>query len=464
MKNTKETILKKHWWYDSFRWKQSEAIEELLNWNDVIYVAATWDWKSICFQIPAILKEWTTIVISPLKSLMKNQVDNLTEKWISATYINSDLTFEESKDRYLKLLNWEYHLLYISPEKFSSDSFKDSLSKIEGWINYFIVDEFDTIDEYGSSWFRPEYLELWKIKKELEEKIWKRIPVWVFTATATPKMQEKVIEILDMNNSKRFIWNLIWEHIKIDIRKYKTKDEKDSELYELLKKIKKENNWIAIIFCSTIKDVDWLYQQLNSLKFKVWKYNWKMSTVRKESNYKKFINNEIDFIVCTNAFWRWIDKSDIRNVIHYWIPWNISSYLQEIWRAGRDRKNSNAILFYSWKDIVTRKFILGYNTEAKNEFNELIELFENWNCILSNIKEKFWHSYDLKEKCNQCFICNPEFHFELNWNNDFSVKKIKRKTSKRKKTSSVKKTSSKYSKIKKSRKTKKRVSKKNKKN
>ena len=447
-------VLKKYWGYPSFRDNQEFAIEDLLKENDVVYIAKTWDWKSVCFQIPSIIKKGTAIIVSPLKALMKDQVKNLEKRNIRATYLNSDLEQEESKQRFINLLNWEYDLLYVSPEKLSNENFLDYLVKIPDWISYFIIDEFDSIDEYGNTGFRPEYLELGKIKSYLEEKTWKKIPVWVFTATATPKIRDFTIKILDLKAPKTYIGDLIGEHIKIDINKYKDKKEKDSYLYWYLKKIEKElkkESGSCIIFCSTRKTVDNLEKQLKLYKFKVAKYHAWMATSRKESSAKKFMENKVDFIVCTNAFWRGVDKPDIRYVIHYWIPWNITSYLQEIGRVGRDRKPSTATLLFSQKDVVTRRFISRLPSQQE-ELDKMLDIFNTENCYIKEIKEYFGREYE-KATCNQCSNCVPSLRVEVKKNEDFKVVKIKRKVTKKKKKSTMKKKSIKKKPVKKAKKT-----------
>jgi len=428
-------ILEKYWGYSSFRENQEEAINTLVKNKDLIYIAKTGDWKSICFQIPAILKEWTSLVISPLKALMKDQVKNLESKGINATYLNSDLTFDESKERFKKLMNWEYDLLYVSPEKLSSKDFQNHLTNIKWGINYFIIDEFDSIDEYWNSWFRPEYLELWEVRKYLEETLWQRIPVWIFTATATPKVREFTKEILDLDNPKISIGDLIWEHLLVDINKYKDKAEKDSYLYWYLKKIEtefKKKKASCIIFCTTRKTVDNLEKQLKLHKFSVAKYHAWMATSRKESSAKKFMENKVDFIICTNAFWRGVDKSDIRYVIHYWVPQNITSYLQEIWRAWRDRLDSNVILLYSQSDINVRRFLCRLPSQ-KEELQLMLDIFETEDCYIKRIKEYFDYDSNIN-KCSQCSNCLSEISISVKENENFKVVKVPRKKRKIKKT------------------------------
>ena len=425
----KNSILKKYWGYDSFRGNQSEAIEALIHKENIVYIAKTWDGKSICYQIPAMLAHWLTIIVSPLKSLMKDQVESLEKLWIPATFLNSDLDQEEYSTRFWKLMNWDYKMLYVSPEKLSWQKFINYLKEIPGWISYFIIDEFDTVDEYGSSWFRPEYLELGDLRDELEESQDDPITIWIFTATATKKIELLVTEMMNIEeNYELFRWLLIWDNLFFEVKKYENKDEKDNYLYTYLKEIDKrlgKNNGSWIIFCTTTKDVDNIYKLLKD-KFDITRYHWKMTSKMKDSSFKKLMTWKSKLIVCTNAFGRWVDKKNIRYILHYWIPWNISSYLQEIWRWWRDWWKYNAITLFSNQDIIKRRFLAWRNKEQNEELNNLVNLLENTEqCRVEKLHRYFWLSY--YEDCIQCDVCSTE-HFIKIWKiSEFTVKKAPRK-------------------------------------
>jgi len=425
-------ILKKYWGYEDFRWNQSDAIKTLLNWKNIVYIAKTGDWKSICYQIPAIIKDWLTIIVSPLKSLMKDQVESLEKLWVKATFLNSDLTSEESKFRFSNLMNWEYKMLYVSPEKLSWETFIDYLKEVPWGIDYFIIDEFDTVDEYGSSWFRPEYLNLWNIKDELQESQSKKITVWIFTATATAKVEWVVAEMMNIENDyKIYRGLLIWKNLKYEIKKYDSKEEKDKYLYSYIKEIDKQltiKNGTGIIFCTTTKDVDNLYKLLKD-KFEITRFHGKMTAKMKESSFNKFMNGKVKLIVCTNAFWRWVDKKNIRYILHYWIPGNISSYLQEIWRWWRDWSEYNAITLYSGQDINRRKFLASWKREQLKDLKILLEFLEDDKiCRTQRLHSYFWLDYKIW-KCKQCDICENEHFIKIDENKltNFKVKKIQRK-------------------------------------
>lgn len=443
-------ILEKYWGYEHFRWNQLEAISALLKWKNIVYIAKTGDWKSICYQIPAIMWKGLTIIVSPLKSLMKDQVESLERLWVSAIFLNSDLEEDEYKERFKGLMNWEYKMLYVSPEKLSNENFIEYLKEVPNWIDYFIIDEFDTVDEYWSSWFRPEYLQLWSLKNQLEENQDRKIVTWIFTATATKKVEELVTEMMWIEDDyKLFRWLLIWENLKYEIHSYEKKEDKDKNLYWYIEQIDKnlKKDWgSGIIFCTTTKDVDNIYKLLKD-KFKIARYHWQMNSKFKNSSFNKFMSWEVNLIVCTNAFWRGVDKKDIRYILHYWIPWNISSYLQEIWRGGRDWKDYSAITLYSWQDIWRRKFLSFWKSEQISELNNLLEFLENQDeCRTKELHKYFGLESD--NKCNQCDICRTDTLIELKSNlKDFKVKKIPRKKIKRRKV--TKKSTSSKKKVKK---------------
>jgi len=415
-------ILRKYWEHEEFRWNQKQAILDLILNKNIAYIEKTWWGKSIVYQIPAILKKGLTIVISPLKSLMKDQVENLQKRWIPSTYLNSDLDEQEKKERFIELMNWNYKLLYVSPERLAFDTFIDYLIQVPWGISYIILDEFDTVSEYGSTGFRPEFLQLWDVKRKLEDWTWKRIAVWIFTATAPQKTIETVIEMFWIENDIEFHkWKLVWDNLSIEVHKYTWTDEKSiyfhSYIAEISKKLKKEK-WIAIIFWSTIKDVDNIYKILQSNKYTAWKYHWKMTAKMKNSTYNKFIKDKIDFVVCTNAFWRGINKGNIRYILHYWTPWNISAYMQEIGRGWRDWWEYKAILLYSNKDINTRKFILRWNdnsSELLEEYDKFINFLENKNtCRIQLLHEYFWFDKkDIPWKCWKCDNCNISLNLKI---------------------------------------------------
>lgn len=463
--------LEKYWWFSEFRWNQYSAIHNLYSWEDVVYVAKTGDWKSICYQLPATLTDDLTIVISPLKSLMKDQVESLLRKGIQATYINSDLEYDEQITRLNKLRNGEYSLLYVSPEKMNVESFKTLLlEELKQNIAYFIIDEFDTVDEYGSSWFRPEYLTLWKLYQELQNNQEKKIVRWIFTATAPKKVIDYVTDLMWIKDYKYYQGLLIWDNLRYQVKHFEKDDMKTAYFFSLIeevnKRLKKEG-WAWVIFCSTTKDVDSIYSTLKDKTwFKIVRYHWQLNIRFKDSAFKKFMSWEANLVVCTNAFWRGVDKSNIRYIIHYWVPSNMSSYLQEIGRWWRDGLKYNAITLFSNRDINTRNFLLSWwlnSDERRREFDLLLDLLTLENGCRTKLLEEYFLGEVKTTKCNQCDLC-------LRWNNE--VEKVnldelktssitmKKKTTRKRKTSSSSSTKKKSTTTKKKSVSKKRVVKK----
>lgn len=398
MKELLYSTLKEYWWYDSFRPNQEEATTSLVNWRNIVYVSRTWDWKSLVFQLAWVLqKNKTAIIVSPLKSLMVDQVNNLLKKNISATYINSDLEPSEKVKRIHNLRNWEYQFVYIAPERLVMDNFLEILDEVD--ISYFIIDEFDTISEYGSSWFREEFLALGDIYKRLQESHSSHIPVGLFTATATPSDLELVYELLDLNEdtTDRFQGELTSPNMTLRVFSEENLTNAKDRLWRQVNEwlsVLRDLWWAMIIFCTTTKDVDSVYDDLKLVyKDRVGKYHAWMAELRKNSSFKKFMEWKIDIMVCTCAFWRWVDKSDIRYIIHYWLPGNISAYLQEVGRWGRDGQRWFWSLIFWPTHVNTRRFMAKSSSyEAIISFDKVLSLFadyEDWK-LLADMKS--WHS------------------------------------------------------------------------
>lgn len=431
-------ILKQYYGYDSFRWNQESAVTSLLEKHDIVYTAKTWDGKSICFQIPAIMSKYLTIVISPLKSLMKDQVESLLRKWVDCIYLNSDLDIEEYKEKYSNLLNWQYKLLYISPEKITQENFLQILIE-HRIIDYLIIDEFDTIYEYGSSWFRESFLELWKIKDIIQQYQDHPLTIWIFTATSTKKTLEITKDVLWLSDDIiHYKWELVSDKIFIQKHYFDTKVEKDSYLYNIIKQLQTElvkNDTCMVIFCTTTKQVDSVYQFLNKDGFNVARFHSKMNSTWKESAFNKFMSGKVRIMICTNAFWRGIDKKNIQYVIHYGLPWSISSYLQEVWRWGRDWSNFTAITLFCKQDISVAKLLCWRNSDQLEEHQKLLDLLFSDTCIIKGIHNHF--DIDYNHNCmTQCNVCTDE-QIESKWViKEVNIKKVKRtvkKTTKPKK-------------------------------
>jgi ATP-dependent DNA helicase RecQ len=351
--------LKKYFGYDEFRKGQKEIIESVLNKNDTLVVMPTGGGKSLCFQLPALMMQGTAIVISPLIALMKDQYDSLEKNNFPATYINSSLSFEESSDRINRALNGEYKLIYIAPERLSNDYFIKILSKLT--VSFLAIDEAHCISEWGHD-FRPAYL---NIKNALAN-----IPIShtvALTATATPDVQDDIVNSLCMKNPKLMIKGFDRENLT-----YITENTV-KKIARITKIIAKTKNGSTIIYCGSRKKTEEIFKGLIEEDISATSYHAGMTNEERKTNQNKFINAEVNVIVATNAFGMGIDKSDVRNVIHTDFTGSIEAYYQEAGRAGRDGLPSNCYLLYNFGDKRLQEFFIDCTFPQKNEFKEVYE-------------------------------------------------------------------------------------------
>ncbi len=350
-----------------FRAWQREIIENILSKKDSLVFMPTWGWKSLTYQLPWVVFEWLTIVISPLISLMKDQVDFLNSLWIKARLINSTISYWEINEIFFDLENNKTNpikFLYIAPERLNSSKFLEIIKKIN--ISLLAIDEAHCISQWGHD-FRPSYMKILPFLKELRER--KFFPVVALTATATPKVRQDIITRLGIEDAKIFIKWFDRKNIVIMVREISEKIKKFEKVLEILEHIK----WTWIIYCSSRKSVDEVYDMLLEYKIKAGKYTWAMLASVREEMQNKFMNWEYKVIVATNAFWMWIDKKDIRFVIHFNLPWSIENYYQEIWRAWRDWKQSVAICLASYWDTKIQEFFIENTYPTKEEVLKLYD-------------------------------------------------------------------------------------------
>lgn len=342
-------VLKDVYGYDAFRGNQYEIINAALNGKDVMAVMTTGGGKSICFQVPALCVEGTTLVVSPIISLMKDQVDRLRSMGVKAGYLTNDMGPDETHDELSNLSNNKYKLFYISPERLQSKDFKQRLAQVN--LSYLAVDEAHCVSVWGHD-FRPAFKKVSPIIQEIEEQIGRRLPKLAFTATATEDVMLDITTQLKMQDSFNYIGGFDRENIEINIRHSVNKN---ADLSALLAQKKGQS---AIIYCATVKAVNALYRDIKGQGYKVNRYNGQMAPEDKITSQDQFINNEVDIMVATNAFGMGIDKSDIRVVIHYQMPQNIENFFQEAGRAGRDGGDSQSFLFYHSKDANLQQFFI----------------------------------------------------------------------------------------------------------
>ena len=390
-------ILKQYYGYSSFRDGQEEIIREILNGNDVLTIMPTGGGKSICYQVPALILDGITLVISPLISLMKDQVDNINNLGINSAYINSSLSNVEINNILDEAARNEIKILYVAPERLESQAFLELISSIN--ISMVAIDEAHCVSQWGHN-FRSSYRRISRVISILRN----RPIVTAFTATATSEVREDIIKLLELNNPKVFISGFDRKNLKITIEKGVNKKN------YILDYINNNRNESGIIYASTRKEVDSLYELLTSKGLQVEKYHAGLSDEYRKQAQESFIYDKCNIIIATNAFGMGIDKSNVRYVIHYNMPKNIEGYYQEIGRAGRDGEESECIMLFSPGDVQTQKYIIETATEnsmrKENELSKLqtmINLVYTQDCYRKFILNYFGEAYD--DKCNNCSNC-----------------------------------------------------------
>lgn len=362
-KKEKYKVLKRYFGYDSFREGQEELIDALLDKQDVFGIMPTGAGKSLCYQVPALMFSGITLVISPLISLMKDQVAALNQAGVYAAYLNSSLT----QGQYFKALEFaksgKYKIIYVAPERLLTDSFLNFALHAD--ISFLSVDEVHCVSQWGQD-FRPSYLKI----VEFIQRLPKRPVVGAFTATATQAVREDVMRILQLHNPKVITTGFDRKNLSFTV---KTAKDKKQELCSLLQEYQGES---GIIYCITRKLVEEVFGMLQERGVSVSKYHAGMSDKERMDNQDDFIYDRTQVMVATNAFGMGIDKPDVRFVIHYNMPKNMESYYQEAGRAGRDGENSDCILLYSAQDVHTNQFFIDNNREneelSEAELEEVI--------------------------------------------------------------------------------------------
>ncbi|MGN4125283.1 DNA helicase RecQ [Lysinibacillus sphaericus] len=390
-------MLQHHFGYDSFRMGQAQIIEQALSGQSSLCVMPTGGGKSICYQIPALISEGITIVISPLISLMQDQVESLRAANIPAAYINSTLTAQEV-DETMQLASAGYlKLLYIAPERLESTSFLQALSHFN--VPLVAVDEAHCISQWGHD-FRPSYRAIQKLFT-----LWTHKPtVLALTATATPAVCEDIRQLLDIDEQATVITGFARENLSFSVLIGVNK-----ERY-IKNYIEKNNNEVGIIYAATRKAVDGLYEVLSRSGVSVAKYHAGLSEDMRMSEQERFLKDEARIMVATNAFGMGIDKSNVRFVIHYQMPRNMESYYQEAGRAGRDGLPSACILLYASGDVQTQRFLIEQTQDETRIAQELAKLqtmvdyCHTEGCLQNAILTYFGEVAG--EPCGRCSNCN----------------------------------------------------------
>ena len=346
----KYQVLKQYFGYDSFREGQEELIDCLLAGQDVFGIMPTGAGKSLCYQIPALMFSGITLVISPLISLMKDQVAALNQAGVYAAYLNSSLT----QGQYFKALDFarrgKYKIIYVAPERLLTESFLDFA--VHADISFLSVDEVHCVSQWGQD-FRPSYLKI----VEFISRLPRRPVVGAFTATATQPVREDVTRILQLRNPHIVTTGFDRSNLYFEVRTAKDK------MAQVLRLLQEHEGESGIIYCITRKLVEEVYESLKARGIAVTKYHAGLSDEERRINQDDFIYDRCSLMVATNAFGMGIDKPDVRFVIHYNMPKNMESYYQEAGRAGRDGEPSACILLYSGQDVRTNQFFIENNRE-----------------------------------------------------------------------------------------------------
>jgi ATP-dependent DNA helicase RecQ len=358
-------LLEKHFGFREFLEGQEEAIQTILAGDDVLVVMPTGGGKSLCYQLPALMLEGITVVVSPLIALMKDQVDGLVEKQIPATFINSSLPDSEVAGRIGRMARGEYRLVYVAPERFKSNLFVETLAPLS--IALFAIDEAHCISQWGHD-FRPDYLRLKWALRSLGQP-----PVAALTATATPEVRDDIIEQLALGQSGRrppkvFVSGFARHNLTLTVTHTKKRAEKMRRIAETIRELK-----TGIVYCATRKNVERVAAELRSAGLACAAYHGGMAEGERTKQQDRFMSGECAVAVATNAFGMGVDRPDLRFVLHHDIPGSVEAYYQEAGRAGRDGEPARCELLFNYADVRTQEFFI----DGANPTGEVIaELYQ----------------------------------------------------------------------------------------
>ena len=405
---TPKEALKAVFGYDSFRPGQEAVINAILEGRDILAVMPTGAGKSLCYQVPAMLLSGITLVISPLISLMQDQVKALNEAGVDAAFINSSLSEKELNDTFKNAYKGHYKIIYVAPERLMSEGFISFAKSVE--ISMVTVDEAHCISQWGQD-FRPSYMDIAEFINILD----KRPIISAFTATATQNVREDIICSLGLNDPYFLVTGFDRENLFFQVDKPQNKER------FILDFIGRHRGESGIIYCATRKNVDSLYTLLRKQHISVGKYHAGMSNEERKQMQNDFVFDYTSIVIATNAFGMGIDKSNVRFVIHYNMPSSMENYYQEAGRAGRDGLNSECILLFSPQDIIINRFLLEHKdfsdvdpidamTIRERDIKRL-QIMEGYcyttECLRNYILKYFGE--DPKKPCDDCGNCLRQF-------------------------------------------------------
>jgi ATP-dependent DNA helicase RecQ len=342
---TAEETLKKYFGYDAFRAGQKTLIGHILKARDVLGIMPTGGGKSVCFQVPALMASGMTLVVSPLISLMKDQVNALTRANIPAAFINSSLDDRQVAKALQNAENRMYKLIYVAPERLSSPNFLAFAESAQ--IFMVTVDEAHCVSQWGHD-FRPSYLKI----PEFMARLRGRPVISAFTATATPKVREDIIKLLKLKNPGVLVSGFDRENLYFEVRR------PEDKFAELVKYLEDKKDKSGIIYCSTRSAVEEVCGRLNKKGYRASRYHAGLSAEERRTNQDDFLSDRVKIMAATNAFGMGIDKPNVSFVLHYNMPKDIEGYYQEAGRAGRDGNPADCILFYGERDVITGTWMI----------------------------------------------------------------------------------------------------------
>lgn len=395
---TPEEVLKRFFGYDTFRRSQREAIGSLLAGRDVMCVMPTGAGKSICYQIPAMMLPGVAVVVSPLISLMKDQVDALRQSGVPADAINSGMEWDEVRPVFRRAREYAIKLLYIAPERLDSDGFREFLSDVD--ISIVVVDEAHCVSHWGHD-FRPSYLGIAPAVASLP----RRPHVAAFTATATPDVRDDIMTQLALVEPDVYVTGFDRENLFFQVERPADK------VAFVLSYVKKFPDLPGIVYCATRKNVERVCAELQDAGIAAVRYHAGLDDAERRANQEAFIYDRASVMVATTAFGMGIDKSNVRYVIHYNMPTSIDAYYQEAGRAGRDGAPADCIMLYSPHDISTARYLISNSDDraardaAEKKLASMIDYAKTEGCLRRAILNYFGET-DAPERCGNCGSCS----------------------------------------------------------
>ncbi len=401
-----EDALKHHFGYDQFRFDQRCIIEQVLKNRDVLVIMPTGGGKSLCYQLPALIKDGITIVVSPLIALMQDQVTALQDNGIGATFLNSTLTMEEGRSREQALFSGDIKLLYIAPEKLFTSSFTGLIERLgqKVGISTFAIDEAHCVSEWGHD-FRPEYRQLFRLKQRYPQ-----IPIIALTATATSRVRADIVQQLRLADPEVYVSSFNRQNLYYEV-KQKSK-RAYHQLFNTINEYQDEEKGSGIVYCISRKHVNEVSLKLRQDGISALPYHAGLNSEEREKNQTQFIRDDVQIIVATIAFGMGINKPDVRFVIHYDLPRNLESYYQESGRAGRDNEGAKCTILFGWRDVHTIKYLIGQKANpgeqriARQQLSQVIDYAESSICRRKIQLGYFGEHFEAP--CNNCDNCiNP---------------------------------------------------------